>query len=378
MIPALLALEDGSLFYGSSIGIQGIRCGEVVFNTATTGYQEILTDPSYTEQIITFTYPHIGNVGTNSEDAESEHIRAAGVIMRVLSPTTSNWRAEQSLNEYLQSRQIVGITGIDTRRLTRILREKGFLKGCIMTGENDEQKALTLASTYKGLEEKVTSLVTTPFVYKWEPVSKKESRKPYHVVVIDFGLKRSILKYLDTFGCQLTVVPAMTSLTEILNLLPQGIVLSNGPGDPIACTDIIDLVKSLINTGIPILGICLGYQLLGLAQGAKTCKMRFGHHGANHPVIDLSTQKVMITSQNHGFMVDESSLPTILQPTHRSLFDQTLQGFCHIHKPIYGFQGHPEASPGPQDALLLFRSFIDSMKIRLPSFQPKNAVYDQV
>lgn len=359
---AVLALQDGTFFEGISIGSEGIARGEVVFNTAMTGYQEILTDPSYAQQMITFTCPHIGNVGVNSLDEESNHIWATGVIIRQLSSIVSNWRAETSLSQYLRYHRIVGIANIDTRKLTHKLREHGVLNGCIIAGDSNKEAALLLARSFDGLMGKnLARIVSTQKPYGYLP-KKKYSSNTYKIIVIDYGVKKSILRYLSNFNFHIIVVPVTTSAKEILTLKPDGIVLSNGPGDPKACHLEILNIKILINHQIPILGICLGHQLLALAFGATTVKMKFGHHGSNHPIQDLETKTVMITSQNHGFIVDEKTLPSFLVPTHRSLFDGSLQGMRHRYKSIYSFQGHPEAGPGPGDALVLFKSFIESVQ----------------
>ncbi len=374
--PALLALQDGSVFFGESIGIAGQTVGEVVFNTAITGYQEILTDPSYARQIVTLTYPHIGNVGTNDDDEESSHVHAAGLVVRDVPPIASNWRMQQSLPEYLIRNKVVAIADIDTRRLTRILREKGAQNGCIMAGEKlDEQAALAAAQAFAGLKGMdLAKEVTTGQPYEWaqgswsleggmpEAPHPIEEKLPYHVVAFDFGVKRNILRMLVDRGCRLTVVPAQTPASEVLKLDPDGIFLSNGPGDPEPCDYAIKAIQKLAETGLPIFGICLGHQLLALASGAKTVKMKFGHHGANHPVQDINTQRVMITSQNHGFAVDEDSLPANLEATHLSLFDGSLQGVARKDIPAFSFQGHPEASPGPHDVAPLFDQFVDAIK----------------
>lgn len=366
--PALLALEDGSLFWGVSIGATGQTVGEVVFNTATTGYQEILTDPSYARQIITFTYPHIGNTGTNPEDEESDQVRAAGLVIKHLSPIVSNWRSRRSLEEYLTERNVIGIAEVDTRRLTRILREKGAQNGCIVSGDSiDPDAALAAARAFPGLKGMdLAKVVSTMTPYEWtegswrlgEGFGKREDY-PYHVVAYDYGVKRNILRLLADRGCRLTVVPAETPASEVLALDPDGVFLSNGPGDPEPCTYAIEAIAEIVDRGVPVFGICLGHQLLGLASGARTVKMKFGHHGANHPVIDLDTGRVAITSQNHGFAVDEATLPTNLRATHRSLFDGSLQGIHRTDRPAFAFQGHPEASPGPHDVASLFDHFID-------------------
>ncbi|MCP4699503.1 MAG: glutamine-hydrolyzing carbamoyl-phosphate synthase small subunit [Gammaproteobacteria bacterium] len=357
--PAILALADGSLFHGESIGVPGRTVGEAVFNTAITGYQEILTDPSYHRQIVTLTYPHIGNTGANSEDEESARIFAAGLVIRDLPLQASNWRAEESLQSYLKRHETVSISGIDTRRLTRILREKGAQNACILAGENpDAQTAVEAAKEFPGLQGMdLAKAVSTAAPYVWE-ASKDKSFK---VAAYDFGIKRNILKMLAKRGCRITVMPAQTPAAEILALQPDGVFLSNGPGDPEPCDYAIKAIAEIIETKIPVFGICLGHQLLSLASGAKTLKMKFGHHGANHPVHDLTTLKVLITSQNHGFAVDEASLPPCLQATHRSLFDGTLQGLQRTDAPAFGFQGHPEASPGPHDIAPLFDRFIRHM-----------------
>jgi carbamoyl-phosphate synthase small subunit len=375
--PALLALEDGSLFRGESIGAEGSTVGEVVFNTAMTGYQEILTDPSYARQIVTLTYPHIGNVGTNREDQESPGIYASGLVVRDVPRRSSNWRAERPLADYLQERSVVAIAGIDTRRLTRILREKGAQSGCIAAGpEPDVEQALEAARGFPGLKGMdLAREVTTAASYRWEeggwslevgyvPAGRDGAAPPWHVVAYDYGVKRNILRMLVDRGCQVTVVPAMSSAAEVLALGPDGVFLSNGPGDPEPCDYAIAAVAELLAAGIPLFGICLGHQLLALASGALTVKMKFGHHGANHPVQALDDGRVMITSQNHGFAVDETSLPDTVRATHRSLFDGSLQGIHHVSKPAFGFQGHPEASPGPHDASHLFDHFVALMQAR--------------
>jgi carbamoyl-phosphate synthase small subunit len=374
--PALLALGDGSLFRGESIGSIGQTTGEVVFNTALTGYQEILTDPSYARQIVTLTYPHIGNVGVNAEDEESSGIHAAGLVIRDLPPLFSNWRSEESLEDYLVRHNIVAISGIDTRRLTRILREKGAQSGCIVAGNDiDEQAAIDAARRFPGLKGMdLAKEVTTGNPYEWaqgswslkgglpEAPHPIEENLPYHVVAYDYGVKRNILRMLVDRGCRLTVVPAKTPASKVLAMNPDGVFLSNGPGDPEPCDYAQDAIRELLEKEVPMFGICLGHQLLSLASGAKTIKMKFGHHGANHPVQDLETGKVMISSQNHGFAVEDESLPSHLRATHRSLFDQSLQGVEHTDKPAFGFQGHPEASPGPHDVAPLFDHFIELME----------------
>ncbi len=370
---ALLVLADGTVFRGQSIGADGSAVGEVVFNTSMTGYQEILTDPSYSQQIVTLTYPHIGNTGTNSEDEESSTIHAQGLVIRDLPLIASNFRSERSLSDYLKSQNIVGIADIDTRKLTRILREKGAQNGCIVAGPSfslDEDLALTQAREFPGLKGMdLAKVVCTKESYPWQqgswtltgglPEAKTAAELPYHVVAYDFGAKRNILRMLVDRGCRLTVVPAETSAEEVLALNPDGIFLSNGPGDPEPCTYAIEATKTFLDKGLPIFGICLGHQILALASGAKTIKMKFGHHGANHPVKDLDRNVVMITSQNHGFAADEATLPANLRATHKSLFDGSLQGIHRTDKPAFSFQGHPEASPGPHDAAPLFDHFIE-------------------
>ncbi|MEJ2316026.1 MAG: glutamine-hydrolyzing carbamoyl-phosphate synthase small subunit [Gammaproteobacteria bacterium] len=370
--PALLVLEDGSVFRGQSIGADGETVGEVVFNTAMTGYQEILTDPSYSRQIVTLTYPHIGNTGTNSEDEESSQVHAAGLVIRDLSMIASNWRNRESLQDYLARQGIVGIADIDTRRLTRILREKGAQNGCIIAGDNpSEEQALAAAKAFPGLKGMdLAKEVTTQTSYEWtekswslgeghQSASTGDLR--LHVVAYDYGIKRNILRMLVDRGCRITVVPAMTPASEVLAMKPDGIFLSNGPGDPEPCDYAIEAIRDLLETETPLFGICLGHQLLGLASGARTVKMKFGHHGANHPVQDLESKSVMITSQNHGFAVDEATLPDNLVATHKSLFDGSLQGIHRTDKPAFSFQGHPEASPGPHDVAPVFDHFIELM-----------------
>lgn len=368
---ALLVLEDGTQFHGRAIGANGTAIGEVVFNTSMTGYQEILTDPSYSRQIVTLTYPHIGNVGTNSSDEESTSVHAQGLIIRDLPLIASNYRNQEGLSEYLKRHNIVAIADIDTRKLTRILREKGAQNGCIIVGDAaDAQLALDKARAFPGLKGMdLAKEVTTHESYSWTqgswtlendlPAAKKESELPYHVVAYDYGVKRNILRMLVDRGCRLTVVPAKTSAEEVLKLNPDGIFLSNGPGDPAPCDYAINSIGKLLETDIPVFGICLGHQLLALASGAQTVKMKFGHHGGNHPVKDLDNNTVMITAQNHGFAVDESSLPANLRVTHKSLFDGSLQGIHRTDKAAFSFQGHPEASPGPHDAAPLFDHFIE-------------------
>ncbi len=374
-VPAVLALADGTVFRGQSIGAIGQSVGEVVFNTAMTGYQEILTDPSYSRQLVTLTYPHIGNTGANAEDMESSEIHAAGLVIRDLPILASNWRMTESLPNFLQRCRTVAIAGIDTRKLTRLLREKGAASGCIVAGANvDAESAVRAARAFSGLKGMdLAQVVSTAKPYQWNdgsnfdlpqrPVIRAHQR--LHVVAYDFGIKRNILRLLADQGGRMTVVPARTPASEVLALQPDGIFLSNGPGDPEPCDYAIKAIGELLQTDVPIFGICLGHQLLALASGAKTIKMKFGHHGANHPVQDLETGRVLITSQNHGFAVDDSSLPATLQPTHRSLFDGSLQGMRRTDKPAFSFQGHPEASPGPHDLKPLFESFTQLMVRRL-------------
>lgn len=364
--PAILALADGSIFKGVSIGIEGQTSGEVVFNTAMTGYQEILTDPSYREQIVTLTYPHIGNVGTNAEDAESEKVQLAGLVIREVPRPHSNFRSTQDFSEYLKQNRVVAIAGIDTRRLTRILRDKGAQNGCIMAGKVDEAAALKAAQMFPGLKGMdLAKVVSTTKTYDWtQPtwIGPDENRAPvtakYHVVAYDFGVKYNILRMLVDRGCKVTVVPAQTSAEDVLKLKPDGVFLSNGPGDPEPCDYAIAAAKVFIAKKIPLFGICLGHQILGLASGAKTLKMKFGHHGANHPVQDVELGRVLITSQNHGFAVDENTLPGNVVITHKSLFDGSLQGIRLNDAPAFSFQGHPEASPGPHDVDYLFDQFV--------------------
>jgi len=368
---AWLVLEDGSVFEGISIGVEGCIVGEVVFNTALTGYQEILSDPSYARQIITLTYPHIGNCGTIDEDNESKQVYASGLVIRDLPLLASNWRMQQSLSEYLQQHKVVAIADIDTRQLTRLLRAKGAQRGCILTGKKlDLIQAETALAKFSGLQGlDLAQEVSTKVNYAWTEstwnlTTGHETGKQldFHVVAYDFGIKRNILRLLVAHGCRVTVVPATTSAEAVLAMNPDGVFLSNGPGDPEPCDYAINAIKVLLTKKIPMFGICLGYQLLALASGAKTLKMKFGHHGANHPVQDINTGKVMISSQNHGFAVDTDSLPNNLLATHKSLFDQSLQGIKHLDAPAFGFQGHPEASPGPQDLEHLFADFINLMR----------------
>ena len=377
--PAILALEDGSVFHGTAIGADGQTSGEVVFNTAMTGYQEILTDPSYTRQIVTLTYPHIGNTGVNAEDVESGGIAAAGLVIRDLPLLASNFRCEQSLSDYLKSQNVLGIADIDTRRLTRILRDKGSQNGAILAGaaaegEDAVERALAAARAFPGLKGMdLARVVSCQAPYEWSEgewtlgegyADTTQGERPYHVVAYDFGVKRNILRMLASRGCRLTVVPAQTPAAEVLAMNPDGVFLANGPGDPEPCDYAIKAIQEILETETPVFGICLGHQLLALASGAKTVKMSHGHHGANHPVQDLDTGKVMITSQNHGFAADEASLPANVRATHRSLFDGTLQGIERTDRPAFSFQGHPEATPGPQDVAPLFSRFIEMMKAR--------------
>ncbi|HHB11714.1 MAG TPA: carbamoyl-phosphate synthase small subunit [Chromatiales bacterium] len=376
MTPAVLVLADGSVFHGESVGAPGMAVGEVVFNTAMTGYQEILTDPSYSRQIVTLTCPHVGNTGVNPQDEESGRVHVAGLVVRELSVHPSSWRATERLDAYLRRHRTPAIAGIDTRRLTRLLRERGAQAGCLMAGEPDEAEALAAARAFPGLQGMdLAREVTTPRPYSWEegrwrPAGTPEVRRQrhrFHVVAYDFGIKRNILRILHDLGCRITVVPAQTPAADVLAMEPDGVFLSNGPGDPEPCTYAIDAIRTFLDAGIPLFGICLGHQLLGLACGARTVKMKFGHHGANHPVQDLETGRVMISSQNHGFAVEEASLPEHLQATHRSLFDGSLQGLRHRELPAFGFQGHPEASPGPHDVEPLFQRFVDHMQRRRAS-----------
>jgi carbamoyl-phosphate synthase small subunit len=369
--PAILVLADGTVFRGTSIGAQGSSVGEVVFNTSMTGYQEILTDPSYCKQIVTLTYPHVGNVGVNTEDVESRQVFASGLVIRDLSQTVSNWRSTQSLPEYLQANKVVAIADIDTRKLTRILREKGAQNGCIASG-TDEAAALAAARGFAGLAGMdLAREVSCEQPYNWTQCEwslksgySDVEKTQFHVVAYDFGVKRNILRKLAERGCKVTVVPAQTSAADVMKLKPDGVFLSNGPGDPEPCDYAIAATQQFLKDGMPLFGICLGHQIMGLAVGAKTLKMKFGHRGANHPVQDMQSKRVMITSQNHGFAVDINSLPKNARVTHVSLFDGTLQGFELTDKPAFCFQGHPEASPGPQDVDYLFDRFVGSMKER--------------
>jgi carbamoyl-phosphate synthase small subunit len=369
---ALLALAEGTVFRGTGIGAPGASVGEVVFNTAMTGYQEILTDPSYCRQIVTLTYPHIGNTGTNEEDCESGRVYAAGLVIRDLPVLASNFRQVETLDAYLRRENVVAIAGIDTRKLTRILREKGAQSGCLMSGELDEADALRQAQAFPGLTGMdLAKVVSTERAFDWEEGEWKLGRGHarhdggrFRVVAYDYGVKRNILRMLASRGCRLTVVPAQTPAAEALALKPDGIFLSNGPGDPEPCDYAIEAIREFLGRGIPTFGICLGHQLMALASGARTVKMKFGHHGANHPVKDLDTQQVLITSQNHGFAVDPATLPANLRPTHVSLFDGSLQGLARTDVPAFCFQGHPEASPGPHDVAYLFDRFIKTMEAR--------------
>jgi len=367
--PAILVLADGSVFRGLSIGADGITTGEVVFNTALTGYQEILTDPSYSRQIVTLTYPHIGNTGVNAEDVEADRIHAAGLVVRDVPRLHSNFRAGQSLPDYLKSQNIVAIADIDTRRLTRILREKGAQGGCVMAGAVDEAKALDAARAFPGLAGMdLAKVVSAPAAYEWNQTEWRLGRgyaqldaPRFHVVAFDYGVKRNILRMLAERGCRLTVLPATATAEQALALKPDGVFLSNGPGDPEPCDYAIQAIGDLVAAQIPTFGICLGHQLLALASGARTVKMKFGHHGANHPVKDLDSGRVAITSQNHGFAVDAATLPSNIRTTHVSLFDGSLQGIARTDAPAFSFQGHPEASPGPHDVGYLFDRFIQLM-----------------
>ena len=375
--PAILALADGTIFRGRSIGADGVTSGEVVFNTAMSGYQEILTDPSYCRQIVTLTYPHIGNTGCNAEDFESGANYAAGLVIRDLPLRASNWRSEEDLSSYLGKHGIVAIAGIDTRKLTRILREKGAQAGCILAGEVDESKALAMARAFPGLNGMdLAKAVSATDSYAWSEAEwtlagyKEVPPARFHVVAYDFGVKRNILRMLAERGVRLTVVPAQTPAAEVLAMKPDGVFLSNGPGDPEPCDYAIAAIREFLDRGIPTFGICLGHQLLALASGARTLKMKFGHHGANHPVKDLDTGQVLITSQNHGFAVDADSLPKNLRATHVSLFDGSLQGIARTDVPAFSFQGHPEASPGPHDVAYLFDRFLATMTRGVAALQP--------
>jgi carbamoyl-phosphate synthase small subunit len=370
--PAILVLKDGTVFRGTSVGVDGVTAGEVVFNTAMTGYQEILTDPSYCRQIVTLTYPHIGNTGANEEDVESNRVFAAGLVIRDLPLMASNFRMKWTLDEYLKRENVVAIADIDTRKLTRILRDKGAQDGCIIAGKIDEKAALKAAQDFPGLKGMdLAKVVSCTQNYAWDETvwtlgqgygKLSASDAKFNVVAYDFGVKRNILRMLAARGCKLTVVPAQTSAKDVLALKPDGVFLSNGPGDPEPCDYAIAAIRELLEKNVPLFGICLGHQLMGLASGAQTIKMKFGHHGANHPVQDLDTGRVMITSQNHGFAVDAKTLPANCRVTHVSLFDGSLQGFARTDKPAFCFQGHPEASPGPHDVAYLFDRFIKMME----------------
>jgi len=370
--PAILVLADGSVFRGCGIGADGVTSGEVVFNTAMTGYQEILTDPSYAGQVVTLTYPHIGNTGANAEDVESRQVYASGLIIRDLPLAASNWRCKEDLSTYLRRNNLVAIGDIDTRRLTRLLRTKGAQNGCIQAGRIDEKAALAAAKAAPSMAgQDLAKVVSVGKAYDWNGslwalgtgYGTSGSAK-FHVVAFDYGVKHNILRNLAERGCRVTVLPATATEKDALALKPDGVFLSNGPGDPEPCDYAIKAIREIVGTGTPVFGICLGHQLLGLAAGAKTMKMKFGHHGANHPVQDLDTGKVFITSQNHGFAVDEKTLPSNVRPTHRSLFDGTLQGIEFTDKPAFSFQGHPEASPGPREMAYLFERFVKSMDKR--------------
>ena len=371
--PAILVLADGTVFAGESVGAEGSAVGEVVFNTAMTGYQEILTDPSYARQLVTLTYPHIGNTGVNAEDEESDRVQAAGLVVRDVPELLSSWRAASSLEDYLRRQDVVGITEVDTRELTRLLREGGAQNGCILAGDDPRvETALAQARAFPGIRGMdLAREVTTREVYQWDDgvwsladgyATHHPGSDDLHVVAYDYGTKRNILRMLASRGCRITVVPAETPASEVLALSPDGVFLSNGPGDPEPCGYAISAIRTIVEEGLPTFGICLGHQLLALASGARTVKMKFGHHGANHPVVDVATGRVMITSQNHGFAADEATLPENLRATHRSLFDGTLQGIHRTDRPAFAFQGHPEASPGPHDAAPLFDHFVDLMR----------------
>jgi carbamoyl-phosphate synthase small subunit len=368
--PALLALADGTIFHGRGIGAAGSSTGEVVFNTAMTGYQEILTDPSYCRQIVTLTYPHIGNTGANAEDVESDRVYASGLVIRDLPLLPSNWRSQTDLSGYLRQQQVVAIAGIDTRKLTRMLRERGAQNGCLMSGRVDAAEALAQARAFPGLAGMdLAKVVSCTAAYEWDESVwalgrgyGEQAAARHHVVAFDYGIKRNIMRMLVSRGCRLTVLPAQAGARDVLALQPDGVFLSNGPGDPEPCDYAIRAIRELLDASVPMFGICLGHQLLGLASGARTVKMKFGHHGANHPVQDLDSGRVMITSQNHGFAVDAQTLPDNCRVTHRSLFDGTLQGFARTDRPAFCFQGHPEASPGPHDVDYLFDRFVGLMQ----------------
>jgi carbamoyl-phosphate synthase small subunit len=368
--PAILVLRDGTVFRGTSVGVEGTAVGEVVFNTAMTGYQEILTDPSYCRQIVTLTYPHIGNYGANREDVESGRVFAAGLVIRDLPVLSSNWRKTWTLQEYLKRENVVAIAGIDTRKLTRLLRDKGAQDGCIMAGTINEKAALEAAREFPGLVGMdLAKVVSCEKPYAWEESTwslgqgyGQPATTRFDVIAYDYGVKRNILRKLVSRGCKVTVIPAQTPARQVLAMKPDGVFLSNGPGDPEPCDYAIVAIREVLDSGVPIFGICLGHQLLALASGAKTVKMKFGHHGANHPVQDLDSGRVMITSQNHGFAVDTSSLPANVRVTHVSLFDGSLQGFARTDRPAFCFQGHPEASPGPHDVDYLFDRFVALME----------------
>ena len=367
MTPAILALEDGTVFHGRAIGAIGETVGEVVFNTAMTGYQEIVSDPSYARQIVTLTCPHIGNVGANDEDIEAQNAYACGLVVRDYPSLVSNFRSQESLSEFLSRQKVIGISDLDTRQLTRILREKGAQNGCLQAGSIDEERAVAQAQAFAGLKGMdLAKAVTTEKPYVWEEGTwqleggfQAIGAPKWRVVAYDFGVKRNILRLLVDRGCSVEVVPAETSAEAVLARKPDGVFLSNGPGDPEPCTYAIEAIREILNSRVPVFGICLGHQLLALAAGARTLKMKFGHHGANHPVADLATRRVTITSQNHGFAVDPDSLPEGVEVTHRSLFDQSIQGIALRDAPAFSFQGHPEASPGPQDIVSLFDQFVD-------------------
>ncbi|MDN5869757.1 MAG: glutamine-hydrolyzing carbamoyl-phosphate synthase small subunit [Nitrococcus sp.] len=388
--PAIIALDDGTVLRGRAIGVEGHAVGEVCFNTALTGYQEICTDPSYVRQLVTLTCAHIGNVGANPLDSESDGVKLAGLLVRDVPPRISSWRARESLQDYLERSNVVAIAGIDTRRLTRHLREQGARNGCIMTGDIDARSAIERARSFPGLQGMdLAKVITTQQAYDWrlggwslmhaegEPPTLGDNELPWRVVAYDYGIKRNILRRLVDHGCRVTVVPATTPAAEALSLRPHGVFLSNGPGDPQACGYAIEAIRELLAAEIPIFGICLGHQFLGLACGARRIKMKFGHHGANHPVLELASGRVLISTQNHGFAVDESTLPKNVQVTYRSLFDGSLQGIHFRDRPAFGFQGHPEASPGPHDLSALFQHFVDLMAAVPPSVRGRYYAADQ-